>query len=365
MNHNHYCIIMAGGIGSRFWPVSRQSRPKQFIDILGVGRTFLQMTFDRYAAIIPEQNILIVTSERYYDLVREQLPQLPDENILLEPYKRNTAPCVAYATYKLYKKDPDAVVVVAPSDHLIIGEEGFYETINVALEAAGKNDRLYTIGIDPTRPETNYGYIQINKSARETDKGHDAYEVKTFTEKPNADLAKVFIETGEFFWNSGMFIWSLKAIKAEMERCLPEVTSLFEDGEKFYGTDGERDFIRRVYEECPAISIDYGVMEKTQKAWVFLSNFGWSDLGTWESVYEQSTKDAAGNVVKVGKPLIDDVKGSLIIGTDPEKLVVVRGLDNVMVVDLKDVLLVCHRDDRTVKDVLTDLTVVDKIDKYL
>ena len=365
MNRNHYCIIMAGGIGSRFWPVSRQSRPKQFIDILGVGRTFLQMTFDRYAAIIPEQNILIVTSERYYSLVKEQLPQLPEENILLEPYKRNTAPCVAYATYKLYKKDPDAVVVVAPSDHLIIGEEAFYETIGVALEAAGKTDRLFTIGIDPTRPETNYGYIQINKAARETEKGHDAYAVKTFTEKPNADLAKVFVETGEFFWNSGMFIWSLKAIKAEMERCLPEVTSLFQGGEQYYGTDGERDFIRRVYEECPAISIDYGVMEKTQKAWVFLSNFGWSDLGTWESVYERSSKDAAGNVVTVGKPMIDDVKGSLILGHDPEKLVVVRGVENLMVIDLKDVLLVCHRDDRTVKDVLTDLTVVDKIDKYL
>ena len=365
MNHNHYCIIMAGGIGSRFWPVSRQSRPKQFIDILGVGRTFLQMTFDRYAAIVPEENILIVTSERYHGLVREQLPQVPEENILLEPYKRNTAPCVAYATYKLYKKDPDAVVVVAPSDHLIIGEEGFYETIRVALEAAGKSDRLFTIGVDPTRPETNYGYIQINKATRETSRGHDSYAVKTFTEKPNADLAKVFVETGEFLWNSGMFIWSLKAIKAEMERCLPEVTSLFQGGEAYYGTEGEHDFIRRVYEECPAISIDYGVMEKTQKAWVFLSNFGWSDLGTWEAVFEQAGKDAAGNVVKVGKSLIDEVSGSLILGQDPGKLVVVRGLDDVMVIDLKDVLLVCRRDDRTVKDIITDLTMVDKIDKYL
>ena len=365
MKHNHYCIIMAGGIGSRFWPVSRQSRPKQFIDILGVGRTFLQMTFDRYAAIVPRENILIVTSERYRNLVREQLPDMPEENILLEPYKRNTAPCVAYATYKIYKKDPDAVVVVAPSDHLIIGEESFNETIRTALEEAGRNDRLYTIGIDPTRPETNYGYIQINKTTRESVDGHDAFSVKTFTEKPNYDLAKVFVETGEFLWNSGMFIWSLKAIKSEMERCLPEVTTLFQGGEQFYGTEGERDFIRRVYEECPAISIDYGVMEKTQKAWVFLSDFGWSDLGTWESAYEQSQKDAAGNVVKAGKPMIDDVSGSILLSTHPEKLMVVRGLNDVMVIDLKDVLLVCHRDDRTVKDILTDLTVKDKIDKYL
>ena len=365
MNHNQYCIIMAGGIGSRFWPVSRQSRPKQFIDILGVGKTFLQMTFDRYSAIVPQDNILIVTSERYHDLVKEQLPQIKDENILLEPYKRNTAPCVAYATYKLYKKDPDAVVVVAPSDHLIIDEEAFYTTIRTALKSASQNDKLYTIGIDPTRPETNYGYIQINKQVRERVDQRDSYAVKTFTEKPNADLAKVFVETGEFFWNSGMFIWNLKAIKAELERCLPEVTTLFRGGEEFYYTPGERDFIRRVYEDCPAISIDYGVMEKTQKAWVFLSDFGWSDLGTWESIYERVNKDEAGNLVKAGEPMVDNVHNSIIHCTDPEKLVVVRGVDNVMVVDLKDVLLVCHRDDRTIKDIVTDLTMKDKTDRYI
>ena len=356
---------MAGGIGSRFWPLSRQARPKQFIDILGVGRTFLQMTFDRYASIVPKDNILIVTSRRYHDIVKEQLPQVKDENILLEPYKRNTAPCVAYATYKLYKKDPDAVVVVAPADHLIIGEEAFYSTIRTALDSAADNDKLYTIGIDPTRPETNYGYIQINKGVKQTVDERDSYAVKTFTEKPNSDLAKVFVETGEFFWNSGMFIWSLKSIKAELERCLPEVTTLFEGGEEFYYTAGERDFIRRVYEDCPAISIDYGVMEKTQKAWVFLSDFGWSDLGTWESIYERAAKDDAGNLVKAGTKMIDNVKGSIIHSYDPEKLVVVRGVENVMVIDLKDVLLVCSRDDRTIKDIFTDLTVVDKTDRYV
>ena len=287
MNPNHYCIIMAGGIGSRFWPMSRQARPKQFIDILGIGRTFLQMTFDRYAQIVPAENILVVTAQRYHSLVREQLPEIPEDNILLEPYKRNTAPCVAYATYKLYKKNPDATVIVAPADHLIIGEEHFRDTIRTALSVAEKSDRLYTIGIEPTRPETNYGYIQINKPVCKKAGSHVSYQVKTFTEKPNADLAKVFLETREFFWNSGMFIWSLKAIKAEMERCLPEVTTLFHGGEAYYGTAGEADFVRRVYEDCPAISIDYGVMEKTQKAWVFLSDFGWSDLGTWESVYER------------------------------------------------------------------------------
>ncbi len=365
MNNNHYCIIMAGGIGSRFWPVSRQSRPKQFIDILGVGKTFLQMTFERYAAIVPEENILIVTAERYYDLVKQQLPQVSDDNILLEPYKRNTAPCVAYATYKLYTKNPDATVIVAPSDHLIIGEIQFRETMLAALEIASGNDRLYTIGIDPTRPETNYGYIQISKADINRSGLHDSYPVKTFTEKPNADLAKVFLETGEFFWNSGMFIWSLKSIKAELERCLPEVTSLFRGGEKVYYTPAEKDFIRRVYEDCPAISIDYGVMEKTRKAWVFLSDFGWSDLGTWDSVYERVPKDDDGNVVSVKNAMIDEVKDSVVLCANPDKLVVARGLENVMVIDMADVLLVCHRDDRTVKDIVTDLTMKDKIDRYL
>ena len=365
MNANHYCIIMAGGIGSRFWPMSRQSRPKQFIDILGIGRTFLQMTFDRYASIVPAENILVVTAERYEALVREQLPEIPQENILLEPYKRNTAPCVAYATYKLYQKNPAATVIVAPADHLIIGEDRFRDTILTTLDMAANSDYLFTIGIEPTRPETNYGYIQINKSVCKKAGSHVSYQVKTFTEKPNADLAKVFLDTGEFFWNSGMFIWSLEAIKSEMERCLPEVTTLFSGGEKFYYTDGEADFIRRVYEDCPAISIDYGVMEKTQKAWVFLSDFEWSDLGTWESVYERVAKNDDGNVISGGVPMVDDVTDSIVLCENPQKLVVARGLENVMVIDMSDVLLVCHRDDKTVKDIVTDLTMKDKIDKYL
>lgn len=356
---------MAGGIGSRFWPASRQSKPKQFIDILGVGRTFLQMTFDRYARIVPPENIIIVTAERYAKLVREQLPDVSDDNILLEPYKRNTAPCVAYATYKLFSRNPDATVVVAPSDHLIIGDEQFQDTIRTALENAEHSMNLYTIGIDPTRPETNYGYIQINKAVTKRIGRHESYQVKTFTEKPNADLAKVFLETREFFWNSGMFIWNLKAIKAELERCLPEVTTLFRGGEQFYYTPAESDFIRRVYEDCPAISIDYGVMEKTQKAWVFLSDFGWSDLGTWDAVYERVAKDSDGNVISGGVPMVDDVRGSIVLCDDRRKLVVARGFENLMVIDLKDVLLVCHRDDKTVKDIVTDLTMRDKIDRYL
>ena len=366
MNTNQYCIIMAGGIGSRFWPISRQGRPKQFIDVLGVGRTFLQMTYDRYAAIVPPENILVVTAERYRDLVFEQLPGIPVGNVLLEPYKRNTAPCVAYATYKLFNRNPEATVIVAPADHLILDEAAFADTIRTALDYASASDHLFTIGIHPTRPETNYGYIQISKGHERQVGEHDLFAVKTFTEKPNAELARVFIETGEFFWNSGMFIWNLRTIKSELEKCLPEVATLFQGGEPYWDREGEKEFIRRVYEDCPAISIDYGVMEKTRKAWVFLSKFGWSDLGTWEAVYEQSpSRDGAGNIIKCEVPMVDDVKDSIITSRNPGKLVVARGFDNMMVVDLKDVLLVCRRDDRTVADIVTDLTMKDKVDRYL
>lgn len=350
---------MAGGIGSRFWPVSRTAYPKQFIDILGTGKTFFQMTFDRFAEIVPKENILVVTAERYYHLVKSQEPDIPDENILLEPYKRNTAPCIAYATYKLMSKNPDATVVVTPSDHLIMDEKNLVETIGLALEEASTHDNLYTIGITPTRPETNYGYIQVKKKGEP--KG--AFKVKTFTEKPDAELAKVFYETGEFFWNSGMFIWNLKAVKAELERCLPEVTSLFKGGEDYYYTPSEKDFVKRVYEDCPSISIDYGVMEKTSKAWVFLADFGWSDLGTWGSIYEHSPNiTAEGNVLKCPVSMINGVTNSIIKTVRDDKLVVVRGFDNVMVIDTDDVLLVCHRDDKEIKDIVTDLSMADKPD---
>jgi len=366
MNSNYYCIIMAGGVGSRFWPMSRVDRPKQFIDILGLGKTFIQLTYDRFKAIVPEENIVVVTSAKYKKLVKEQLPNLQDDNILLEPYKRNTAPCIAYATYKLMSRNPDATVVVTPSDHLITGEANFQTTVLTALNEAAVSDKLYTIGIQPTRPETNFGYIQANKNIGKVFDKHTAYQVKTFTEKPDADLAKVFLETKEFFWNSGMFIWNLKAIKSEIERCLPEVTTLFSGGEKFYYSSDEDKFITKVYEDCPSISIDYGVMEKTSKAWVFLSDFGWSDVGTWGSIYEHSPhKDKDGNIIKCATSMIDEVYDSIVKENNPEKLVVVRGMDNMMVVDMNDVLLVCKRDDKAIKDIVTDLAMNDKTQKYL
>ncbi|MBQ0122395.1 MAG: mannose-1-phosphate guanylyltransferase [Bacteroidales bacterium] len=366
MNSNFYCIIMAGGVGSRFWPVSRISCPKQFLDILGMGRSFLQMTFDRFAGIVPKENILIVTSDRYAELVREQIPGIPKDNVLLEPYRRNTAPCVAYATYKLLSSNPDATVVVAPADHLITNEDKFENTVLAAMERASETDALYTIGIKPTRPETNFGYIQVSKTTETQIGGHTMFDVKTFTEKPNLEMAKIFLETGEFFWNSGIFIWNLKAIKAELESCLPLVARGFKAGGNCYYTEKEEKFIHHVYAECESVSIDYGVMEKTAKARVLMADFGWSDVGTWQSVYEHSPNlDANGNIIKCGTSMISGVNGSIISTVDSKKLVIVRGMDNVMVVDRGDVLLVCNRDDRTIKDIVTDLMMKDNTEDYL
>lgn len=360
---NNYCIIMAGGIGSRFWPISRNSRPKQFLDILGTGSSFLQETFRRFQRIIPTDNILIVTSEQYGELVKEQLPQMKDENILLEPHRRNTAPCIAYATYKLLKKNPDATVVVAPSDHLIINEEVFLKTIESALEHAAVHDELFTLGIKPTRPETGYGYIQINRNERMTVNGNEAYGVKTFTEKPNAELAKVLVESGEFLWNSGIFVWNLKAISGELEKYLPEIANSFKDGIPFYYTEKEQDYIKGIYEGCNGISIDYGVMEKTEKSWVFEASFGWSDLGTWHSLYCQSDKDENNNMIKATATMLDRVDDSLIVTENKEKLIVVKGLSNYMVVDTEDVLMICPRNDADFKNVITDLA-VNELNKY-
>lgn len=356
---------MAGGVGSRFWPVSRNACPKQFLDILGLGRTFLQLTFDRYAQIVPAENILVVTSEQYKDLVVEQLPQLKREHILLEPFRRNTAPCIAYATYKIYAKNPDATVVIAPSDHLITGEENFKNTILRALDNASVSNDLFTIGIKPIRPDTNYGYIQINRNQNKIISEHSAYAVKTFTEKPNADLAQVFLDSGEFFWNSGMFIWRLKSIIREFETCLPEVAEFFRNGLDYYYTPKEQEYVNKVYADCPVISIDFGVMEKTKNAWVFLSNFGWSDVGTWNSIYDRSpNKDEKGNIVKAVNGLTDNIAGTIVKEDNPEKLIVVKDLENYIVIDTEDVLLVCPRHDRAVKDIITELSIKEKF-KYL
>lgn len=353
---------MAGGVGSRLWPLSRNDMPKQFIDLLGTGRSLLQMTIDRVAHIVPRENILIVTSEKYQKVVRAQAAGIPDDNILFEPFKRNTAPCIAYATYKLFSRDPEAVVTVAPSDHIITDEFNFVETVSAVMDYAATHDRLFTIGIKPTSPNTNFGYIQFNKDVR-TEPGtpKDGFQVKTFTEKPNLELATVFYESGEFLWNSGIFIWNLKTIKEEMERYLPEMTELFNPkGRNVYYTAAEKDFIQNSYNNSPSISIDYGVMEKTRKAWVFPADFGWSDLGTWESLYSYiSDKDEGGNIVHANAR-VSATGGSIIVGRDKSKLIIVKGLQDYMVVDSDNVLMVCPRADDAVKEILVDLTAADK-----
>ncbi len=359
MKKNHYCIIMAGGIGSRFWPVSRNAKPKQFLDIMGSGKSFLRETFDRFAKIIPAENILIVTSAQYKEMVMQQLPDVLEEHVLLEPFRRNTAPCIAYATYKLLQKNPDASVVVAPSDHLILNEEIFLSTISNALSYADGHSDLMTLGITPSRPETAYGYIQASKGSHIDINGHVAYPVKTFTEKPNQELAKVFVESGEFLWNSGIFIWNLRSIKEELAKFQPDIATLFEKGESFFYTDKEDAFITSVYEACPSISIDYGVMEKTDRAIVYPVSFGWSDLGTWESLYAQVVREKEGNLVRAKQTIIGEVKNSIIVSEESDKLVVVKGLENFMIVNTDDVLMICPRDEVSFKNIIMELPLKD------
>jgi mannose-1-phosphate guanylyltransferase len=355
MDQNVYCVIMAGGIGSRFWPLSRNSKPKQFIDILGTGKTLLQQTYLRMKRVCPGQNILIVTSRAYRDQVLEQLPEVDASQVLLEPMRRNTAPCIAFANYKILQKNPNATVVVAPSDHLILNEDRFIETLQTAISFASHNDALLTLGIQPNRPETGYGYIQAGK---QVDRGiPNLFRVKTFTEKPNLELAKVFYASGEFFWNSGLFIWSLPSILKAFSSHLPEVDTLFKDVCDKFGTEEEDRVVERVYSECRNISIDYGIMEKVDNGYVICSEFGWSDLGTWGSLYTHLAKDKQGNAVAGKDVMLYNTKGSLVNITG-RKLVVLQGLEDFIVVDTNDILLVCRmQDEQEIKKFVGDILI--------
>lgn len=344
MNKDYYCIIMAGGIGSRFWPLSRAKYPKQFLDILGIGKTLLQQTYERFISVIPVSNIFIVGNEEYKELISGQLPDLPEENILLEPSRRNTAPCIDYANFRIMQHNPNASIIVAPSDHLILKEDTFLESVRQGLDFIANNDALLTLGIKPNRPETGYGYIQ---AVQRSVKGYGSIhlrKVKTFTEKPDAELAKVFFESGEFFWNAGIFFWSLPSIMSAFDKFLPEVHGLFKGGEGFYGTGKEKSFIRNAYEECRNISIDYGVMEQADNVYVLASDFGWSDLGTWGSLYEQMPKDKKKNAVNAKHAFLYDSSGS-IVNVPDDKLVLIQGLKNYIVVESDNVLLICKKED--------------------
>ncbi len=332
---NTYCVIMAGGIGSRFWPKSRQDRPKQFLDILGTGKSFIRHTFERFEKLIPAENFLVVTNRRYRDLVLEHLPELKPEQILCEPIGRNTAPCIAYAAYSLLKRDPEARMVVTPSDHLILDEETFRSILQECLDFTTHNNALMTVGIRPSRPETGYGYIQISDES-------PISKVKCFTEKPNLELAQTFVQCGEFFWNSGIFIWKVKDIIAALEQHQPDIAALFRSILPAYGTSEEEAAIERVFSECRGISIDYGVMEKADNTYVRCGDFGWSDVGTWGSLYQHARKDRYANAKPQEGCYTYDTR-SCIISLPQNKVAVIEGLKDYIVVDTEDVLMICPR----------------------
>ncbi len=345
-----YVIILAGGIGSRFWPISRKSKPKQFIDILGTGKTLLQEAYERYTKIVEKENIYVITNESYSSLVSEQLPQLDERQILGEPMGKNTAACVAYAAYKISEKDKNGVLIIAPSDHLIQDNTTFIHQVHTAQKYAQKNDALVTLGLKPHRPDTGYGYIQYDE--QEVSKGVN--KVVTFTEKPPLELAEKFLESGDFLWNSGMFVWSASSILKALNDHLPELSLTFAEGRGAYNTDIEKKHIERIYSEIPSISIDNGLLEKADNAYVLPSDFGWSDLGTWKSVQEELTTENDNTVLNVDLEAINSVNNLVV--SDKKKLVVVKDLDGYFIVDTDDALLICKvNQEQEVKKIASEM----------
>ena len=333
--NNTYCVIMAGGIGARFWPESRQSKPKQFLDILGTGKSFIRHTYERFVGLVPPERFLVVTNARYKELVLQHIPEISEQQVLCEPVGRNTAPCIAYAAYRLHRTDPGARMIVTPSDHLILNEDDFRNVISECLAFAGEHDALMTVGIKPTRPDTGYGYIQV------TD-GKPISKVKCFTEKPGLELAQTFLQCGEFFWNSGIFVWTVGAIIEAFRLHLPELHALFEGIRSSMGTPEEPQAIGRVFSECRAVSIDYGVMEKADNVYVRCGDFGWSDVGTWGSLYQHARKDRYANAKPAEGCYAYDTRSS-IISLPAGKVAVVSGLKEYIVGDTDDVLMICPR----------------------
>ncbi len=360
MNKNTYAAIMAGGIGSRFWPASRTAVPKQFLDILGIGRTLIQSTYDRFLKICPKENIFILTHTDYIDLVKAQLPDITDAQVLSEPARKNTAPCIAYSAFKINKLNPDANIIVAPSDHIILNEEEFVRITDLAIDFVSKNNALATLGIRPTRPDTGYGYIQYFEE--EINEG--IHKVKTFTEKPEKEVAKQFIKSGDFLWNGGIFIWNVKSILSSLEKNLVQVYDAFVEAEPDILTPNEKDAVEKAFITCPSISIDYGIMEKASNVYTLPSSFGWSDLGTWASLYSEKEKDYFNNAVN-GKNVVVYDSNNNIINVPDKKLVVIQGLENFIVVDTNDVLLICSKDEeQRIKEFTHDIK-MKKGDKYL
>jgi len=337
MTNNTFALIMAGGIGSRFWPFSRETKPKQFLDILGTGKSLLQMTFERLLGICDKENILIITNEHYKPIVIEQLPNVRNDQILAEPVRRNTAPCIAYGTYKVLNENQNANIIVVPSDHLIINENGFHETINKGINFAQNHNAIVTVGIKPTRAETGYGYIEYQKDGEEL-----LRKVTNFTEKPGKENAEKFLKLGNHLWNSGIFIWQINTIISAFNKFLPEINQKFESLNTYYGTDEEQTKINQVFPQCPDVSIDYGIMEKADNVFVIDADFDWSDLGSWKSLYDVQDKDENGNV-STGEVMLFDTKDSLILSSE-KKLILTDKLEGYLVADYGNALLICPKD---------------------
>ena len=363
MNKNQYCVIMAGGAGERFWPISKGNHPKQFIDILEDGSTLIQQTYRRLSRIFFQENIFVVINEQYLSLVFKQLPQIPRGNILCEPARRNTAPCIAYACHKIAAKNPDAVFVVAPSDHVIVKENDFLDTLKVAMDAATQQEWLLTLGIQPSRPETGYGYIKFSEG-NPYPQDIRIQKVGTFTEKPNMEIAQQFLKSGDYLWNAGIFVWSAAAITSALKEHLPEVNELFKPEAIPYNTSQENGAIQQAYFKCRSVSIDYGVMEKANNVYVLKSDFGWSDLGTWGSLFAFLPKNETGNFISSNNVLIYDSENNL-IKTPNDKLVVLQGLDGYVVVENDNILLVCKKDEeKRLRDIINDVR-LNKGEEYL
>ncbi|WP_298760365.1 mannose-1-phosphate guanylyltransferase [uncultured Psychroserpens sp.] len=334
MNKNYYAILMAGGVGSRFWPVSTQDFPKQFHDMLGTGDTLIQKTFNRLSKLIPKENIFILTNERYNDLVFEQLPGVTKRQVVLEPAMRNTAPCILYAALKIQKENENALMIVAPSDHWIEDEQAFTQNVQEAFDFCWQNNALMTLGIEPTFPNTGYGYIEYDKASEGNIK-----KVNQFREKPDYETAKEFIAQGNFLWNAGIFMWSVKSVVEAFKNNQPTLYSLFESGYDVYNTDFEDDFVRDNYGKAENISVDYAIMEHSKNVFVIPATFDWNDLGTWGSLYDKLDKDTSKNAVVNAKTLTEDASGNM-IRTKADKVVVVDGLKDYIIVDKDEVLLI-------------------------
>ncbi len=359
-NQHSYVAIMAGGIGSRFWPESRTKHPKQFLDLLGTGKSLIQWTYQRFKNICPKENIYFITNQQYINTLKEQIPEVDDANIISEPSRKNTAPCAAYFAHKIMARDPKANIIMSPADHIIMDERAFESTAKDALEFVAAHNSLLTLGIKPTRPDTGYGYIQYETEGF-TDKVH---RVKTFTEKPNLEMARDFLKSGDFLWNAGIFVWNVRTVMEALEKYLPELNEVFLQATDAYNTPAEVDAINNLYPQCTNISIDYGFMEKAQNVYVIPANFGWCDLGTWESAYENFDKDRLGNAVHGDNIMVIDASQCMLKAPD-DKLVVVQGLENFIVIDTEDVLLICERNrEQQIKDYVAEVK-RNKGEKYL